>query len=317
MKLDMITPSGSDILGEDTHICSYVGSTSDGNSCKKKKIISGRNNKDLAIEEVKFLVDKMHIEGYISEANFLHTSKDERPQMGDMFGHQKINAEGASVVAEPDANLESDRVPRKELAKSATFPSPGKSIAVGTVGEDRALDQCSRKTDAPVCLRSNSMPASIKLVPAVKGGRERHGILQESKPRVTWAPDVVDPPVTSVSHTVRSHPRPKSKKEKKHKHGKGRSSHGSGNGRKQHSKRSTAAGMNNLHPRLESPPPLPPSNEILTDSLGELEGGVSYMDCMSTGQSLLEFAVTSHDKCGSSFLRQAIGSVRLPFAEAT
>ncbi|XP_031487745.1 uncharacterized protein LOC116255837 isoform X2 [Nymphaea colorata] len=281
-----------------------------------KQIISGISDEDLAIEELKSLVDSMHVGDYLSGVNFLHTSKDEGPQMEDMAGSQKSNVEGASIVAEPDANSESYRTPQKELMKSATFPSSRKSNAVDTVGEDKAHDQCLQKSDVPVCLRSNSLPSSIKLVSAMKGGRERHGILQEWKPRVTWAPDVVDPPVTSVSHTVRSHPRPRSKKEKKHKHGKGRSSHGSSNGRKQHSKRSTAASVNNLHPRPEASPLSPPCDGMLADSFSEIEGGVSYVDRMSTGQSLLEFAVASHDKCGSSFLRQAIGSVRLPFGEA-
>ncbi|XP_031487742.1 uncharacterized protein LOC116255837 isoform X1 [Nymphaea colorata] len=315
-KVDMIIPAGSDILGENAHGCSYVGSTSDGKSCKKQQIISGISDEDLAIEELKSLVDSMHVGDYLSGVNFLHTSKDEGPQMEDMAGSQKSNVEGASIVAEPDANSESYRTPQKELMKSATFPSSRKSNAVDTVGEDKAHDQCLQKSDVPVCLRSNSLPSSIKLVSAMKGGRERHGILQEWKPRVTWAPDVVDPPVTSVSHTVRSHPRPRSKKEKKHKHGKGRSSHGSSNGRKQHSKRSTAASVNNLHPRPEASPLSPPCDGMLADSFSEIEGGVSYVDRMSTGQSLLEFAVASHDKCGSSFLRQAIGSVRLPFGEA-
>jgi hypothetical protein len=53
----------------------------------------------------------------------------------------------------------------------------------------------------------------------MKGGRERSG---EASPtevrRVKWAPDVYDPPVTSVDHSVKSHQqRPRSRKNEKNK----------------------------------------------------------------------------------------------------
>ena len=53
----------------------------------------------------------------------------------------------------------------------------------------------------------------------MKGGRERSGEASPSdNRRVKWAPDVYDPPVTSVDHSVKSHQqRPRSRKKEKSK----------------------------------------------------------------------------------------------------
>jgi hypothetical protein len=79
----------------------------------------------------------------------------------------------------------------------------------------------------------------------MKGGRERSSDGSPTEVRhVKWAPDVYDPPVTSVDHSVKSHQqRPKSRKKDKNKlkHKKKRKSRGKNSG---------------LHDAIHNPPVL-------------------------------------------------------------
>lgn len=64
---------------------------------------------------------------------------------------------------------------------------------------------------------------SFKLVSAMKGSREAEGgMTPKTKMNVSWAPDVYDPPVTSVSHSVKSYNQRSyfnnKKKDRQHKH---------------------------------------------------------------------------------------------------
>lgn len=73
----------------------------------------------------------------------------------------------------------------------------------------------------------------------MKGGRgQQQGTPRLVKLNVSWAPDVYDPPTTSLSHTVKSqHQRHKTtkKKDQKHKYrGKSKSPRGSYSERKYH-----------------------------------------------------------------------------------
>lgn len=93
----------------------------------------------------------------------------------------------------------------------------------------------------------------VKLVSAMKGGREQKGTPLLLKMNVTWAPDVHDPPATSLSHTVKSHhqyqrPKAKKKKDQKQKR-KGKSARGSSN-EKKHQDNSSVGG--NGHMQLRS-----------------------------------------------------------------
>ena len=59
---------------------------------------------------------------------------------------------------------------------------------------------------------------TLKLIPAMKGGREKNGIASPTENRhVNWAPDVYDPPVTSVCHSVTNSYQRRSKHRKKEK----------------------------------------------------------------------------------------------------
>ncbi|KAH9622757.1 hypothetical protein KSS87_002190 [Heliosperma pusillum] len=78
----------------------------------------------------------------------------------------------------------------KCLHMCATFPVA--SLSMGK--EPEALSE-----DFDVCNRSSSIATDRKLVSCIKGSRQKNGV-PKKKLTVTWAPDVYDPPPTSVSH---------------------------------------------------------------------------------------------------------------------
>ncbi|PIA53021.1 hypothetical protein AQUCO_01000708v1 [Aquilegia coerulea] len=177
----------------------------------------------------------------------------------------------------------------KLLDKSATFPLSKKNACL--VGNDV---QCSMASKEPSCHRSLSMPTSLNPVSAMKGSRERQG-QHENILTVKWAPDVYDPPVTSLSHTVKGHSQQRSrtnKKNGKHKH-KGKSSRGNSE-KKQYRKN-----VENCEPLSKSEVT---SNEMFHQSAAD------FLDFSAT---------TQESNCGSSFLKTSVGKVHISFAEAT
>ncbi|KAF9592122.1 hypothetical protein IFM89_011960, partial [Coptis chinensis] len=195
----------------------------------------------------------------------------------------------------------SNATAEKVLGKYATFPSSRKlADPVSAVGNDDVLDiscdggQCSMASDNPAYARSISLPTSLKLVSAMKGNRERQEP-HEKFLTVRWAPDVYDPPVTSLSHTVKGYSQQRSrtnKKNSKNKH-KGKSSRGSTD--KKHYRR------HNGNSELRSKSPAT-GNGLFNES------SVDFLDFSATGKE---------SNCGSSFLRTSLHKVHIPFAEAT
>lgn len=189
------------------------------------------------------------------------------------------------------------------LNRSTTFPCSKTEMS------DKGLQE---PNEHPACTRSNSLPVPLKLVPAIKGGREKHGIPQK-KLTVTWAHEVYDPPITSVSHSVKgglSHHRSRSSKKSssssssssKHKH-KGKSSRSSNSDyfyKKQYRKHS---GHSESRPK-----PVASKDRLLF--LNHINGATV---------ELSDFAVASgHDaKCGSSYSMKSLTEMHLPVAEAT
>ncbi|XP_022742156.1 uncharacterized protein LOC111293611 [Durio zibethinus] len=99
----------------------------------------------------------------------------------------------------------------KFLGKCASFPS-----AVSPSGDDDEIETALRRMFSEDSVQSPyshaiSLPTPMKLVSALKVGREKRGLARMNL-TVTWAPDVYDPPPTSVSHTVRGKKQQKSKK---------------------------------------------------------------------------------------------------------
>ncbi|KAG9147857.1 hypothetical protein Leryth_003467 [Lithospermum erythrorhizon] len=151
------------------------------------------------------------------------------------------------------------------------------------------------------CLRSASLPSTLKLVSAIKGSREKLG----NPPRklsVTWDPDVYDPVPTAASHVpTNKSPRHRGNGKKngrnKQKEG-GKSSHGSSRSKdKKKQARKANAGSSRCYKALVDDFPEGPLESLA---------------------SMADFEVGSADAlCGSSFLKKSVARLHFPVAEAT
>ncbi|PPR82702.1 hypothetical protein GOBAR_AA38016 [Gossypium barbadense] len=198
------------------------------------------------------------------------------------------NYTNTSKVEELLEQRQKSKPPSKCLAKSASFPS-ARMFSEDSV---QSLSTYSR---------SISLPTPLKLVSALKGSREKQG-LPTKKLTVKWAPDVYDPPPTSVLHTVRSKKQQKSKKKNdKNKNGKkgqkgNNSGRGSGGGKDNKQIRRGGGSSD----RCYKPPP-----EVHQDRLA------------NSSVSLEGFNVGSPDPyCGSSFLKKSPTRMHYSVAEA-
>ncbi|XVE96836.1 hypothetical protein REPUB_Repub02eG0257400 [Reevesia pubescens] len=190
--------------------------------------------------------------------------------------------------------------PQKCLGKSASFPSaespPEDDDGIETALR-RIFSEDSVQSPQSPYSRSISLPTPTKLVSALKGSREKQG-LPPKKLTVKWAPDVYDPPPTSVLHTVRSKKQQKLKKNNdKKKNGKkgqkGKNfSRGSGKDNKQFRR-----GSGSSDRRYK---PLEVQDRVVNAS-GDLDG----------------FTIGSPDTfCGSSFLKKSPTRMHYSVAEA-
>lgn len=191
------------------------------------------------------------------------------------------------------------------LSKWATFPCSLEvpldtlSIKENNVESRAAVQhQHSSIVENLAYARTMSLPTSLKLVSAMKGGRAQNGIHPTMKLFVKWAPEVHDPPATSLSHTVKKGHHQRAKAQKKHHKNKrkGKSSRGSGAERK-HANRSSASPVSD---------PVDARMPTAEDAAGDrllLDGyGKSNVE-------VLEYAGSTHEsKCGSIFLREALKS---------
>ncbi|XP_008807744.2 uncharacterized protein LOC103720010 [Phoenix dactylifera] len=200
----------------------------------------------------------------------------------------------------------------KSLNKCATFPCSSEAqldtLPIKGSNEESSTEvqgQPSSTFKSPAYSRSMSLPTSLKLVSAMKGGRAQNGVSPTVKLQVKWAPEVYDPPATSLSHTVKKshHQRPKAKKKDNHKnkHNKGRSSRGSGLERKRANQSSIGTVSNPLDMRFPVA-----GDRLLLDRFGK------------SNAEALEYAVSTREsKCGGGFLREALAKVNLSTAEAS
>ncbi|URD79492.1 hypothetical protein MUK42_05180 [Musa troglodytarum] len=204
----------------------------------------------------------------------------------------------------------SDGKKQKALTKSATFPSSAEVDPVDLSMDDGCgmpcsafQHECSSAPKNPTYARSVSLPAPSKLISAIKGSRAQNGSPSNVQLHVKWAPEVYDPPCTTVSHTVKKshHQRPRAKKKdgNKHKH-KGKSARGS------NTERSTnRSSVGNV---AES-----------VDTRSQSTGDVSLLNGYdNSSMEVLKYAVSKQDsKCGNTFLREALTKVHISMAEAT
>ncbi|CAD6273229.1 unnamed protein product [Miscanthus lutarioriparius] len=190
---------------------------------------------------------------------------------------------------------------KKGLQKCATFP-PSSGQAQQEDGSCCHADD--GLTGAPAYERSVSLPhPTLKLIPAMKGGREKNGIASPTENRhVKWAPDVYDPPVTSVCRSVtnsyqrRSKHRNKEKNKQKKKH-KGKS--------KKNQQNSTQNSSVLQVPDLGLKGVSTTGGQSSVDDLSKHEAGI--MDSMGSQEA----------KCGSSFLRESVAKMHFSIAEAS
>ncbi|KAL6520981.1 hypothetical protein OROGR_017550 [Orobanche gracilis] len=196
----------------------------------------------------------------------------------------------------------------KCLSKCATFPplhGPGCSnVFIGEKGKheegitaENSEGDGSAKSLFPCYSRSTSLPwhnwnytdaAPSKLVPAIKGSREKQqGSSSTKELSVTWAPDVYDPIPTSVSHVPSDRNQRYRKKSGKYKQKSGgKSSRGSSSKSKDKKQgRKSSGGSSN---KLKQP-------------FADLDYNVGRPDPF----------------CGSSFPKQSVTRLHFPIAEAT
>ncbi|KAL3029261.1 hypothetical protein AAZX31_03G153800 [Glycine max] len=186
------------------------------------------------------------------------------------------------------------------LKKSATFPIPNTMLPssssdkeVDTSVTEPLYEHSAHQTYS----RSVSLPAPLKLIPAIKGSREKHGGSQV-KLNVKWAADVYDPVPTLLSHTVRSNKKQqksrKKKPEKKNgkKGQKGNSSRGGSSKDKQFRKLGGTSGL--CYKSM--------------DSCDKVLGVATELDALD---------VRSQDSyCGTSFLKKSVTELHYSVAEA-
>ena len=185
-------------------------------------------------------------------------------------------------------------------------PSSGIKRGKGGDGNSRAISDHSEPNASSTYERLPSFPSTSRLlVSAMKGGRERSG--GEASPtgacRVKWAPDVYDPPVTSVDHTVKGHQqrsrsRKKDKGKQKQKQKKRKSR---GNGKK----------SGGLHDAAHNPPALDVPGPSSPDELGL--GEVKEAE-------VLDYSAFDgqEPKCGGGFSHEiAAARTCFPAAEAS
>ncbi|XVF08051.1 hypothetical protein REPUB_Repub06bG0192200 [Reevesia pubescens] len=194
------------------------------------------------------------------------------------------DGENTSDVEELVEQGHQSKPPQKCIGKCASLPS------TASPPEDSVQPPLPHS-------RSISLPTPLNLVSALKGSREKQG-LPPKKLTVKWAPDVYDPPPTSVLHTVRSKKQQKSKKNNdKKKNGKkgqkgNNSSRGSGKDNKQF--RRGGGSSDRSYKPLEI-------QDRLLNASGDLDG----------------FNIDSPDPyCGRSFLKKSLTGMHYSVAEA-
>ncbi|XP_023539986.1 uncharacterized protein LOC111800500 [Cucurbita pepo subsp. pepo] len=194
---------------------------------------------------------------------------------------------------------------KKWLGKSKSFPLPPATSSLNDSADNDKKpqtavgDASSNESMHQAFARSISLPSSVKLVSAMKGSRAQHLGLSP-KLSVKWAPDVYDPPQTSLSHCVKNNKKQqKSKNRKNGKKGqKGSSSNSSSRGRDKRQARKAVSSSDRYQRSFDSHVSL----------VSTLNGTLNDFDGFDDGSS------DSH--CGSIFLKTSVTKLHHYVAEA-
>ncbi|KAG8084571.1 hypothetical protein GUJ93_ZPchr0010g10178 [Zizania palustris] len=193
---------------------------------------------------------------------------------------------------------------KKGFHRCMTFPaSSGEATQ-----EDSCCDPDKDPKDVPTYERSLSLPPTVKIISAMKGSRQKNGMASPTESRhVKWSPDVYDPPVTSVSHSVNGSYQRRSKSRKKEK-----------NKQKQKQKQKGRSKKNHQN-AIQSSAALQATGE--PDRLKGAETSTSSSapnDPNKHGTEILDYGISSQEsKCGSSFLRETVAKMHFSTAEAS
>ncbi|KAL8480509.1 hypothetical protein ACS0TY_027156 [Phlomoides rotata] len=260
-----------------------------GGSATDTHHLSQYDSKDLSMNELQTcLTEILNIETIGTSTNGLSLS----PEKNDIGNVVKEHEHKGS-----HKNTTCSSASEKCLSKCATFPPLHEPKSAGerekheeTITAEVSEINGSTKPLNKCYSRSISLPAPSKVVPAIKGSREKQGI-PPKKLSVTWAPDVYDPIPTSVSHVPSNKNRSNGKKSGKYKHkGSGKSSRGS-KGKDKKQVRKNGGGSTKLKPFHE-------------------DCGVGFGDAKVGNADFDPF-------CGSSFLKNSVTNLHFPVAEAT
>ncbi|KAI4318999.1 hypothetical protein MLD38_032650 [Melastoma candidum] len=200
-----------------------------------------------------------------------------------------------SVDVDTAGNL--NEAPPRCLSKCVTFPLSGGTKFAQSSSQGEYELPGSEDCACDVYTRSNSFPPSLKLLPALKGSREKHGVASIGKLTVRWAPDVYDPPPTSVSHFLsRSSKKRAARKDKNEKKGhKGKGSSKAMSSKKKQQPRRIPCSPNRCYnlPVVDKP-------------------GVGIPQGIGVGS----FEIGCPETCGSSYFINSLSRVHYSAAEA-
>ncbi|KAL8129763.1 hypothetical protein V2J09_018918 [Rumex salicifolius] len=212
----------------------------------------------------------------------------------------------------------------KCLCKSATFPVMDHNSYTSADIKGKAQAFGSESQENVSCLRTMSLPVLRKIIPAMKGSREKEG-LPVRKLSVSWAPDVYDPLPSSVSHLPKKKNSQQYRNNKKHgkgknkgKHSRGSNSNSSKKDNKKHHQEEPLMGRSFTVDPIEvadtekknfamDPIPVEGSEKI---SSSNHKSAVELLDFDNDVDS-------PESNCGSSFLRKSRGTLHFPYAETT
>lgn len=184
----------------------------------------------------------------------------------------------------------------KCFQKCATFP-------VTVIGEKTHNFQLENKS----LMHSSSLPTAHKLISAMKGGREKEGI-PPKKLSVSWAPDVYDPPPTSVSHYPRKNVQQQYKSKKKHAKGKQKGKHVRAGGSGPKDKKHIRKNGGRSEKRLSSP------EDSDKTSSNNYKPSLGFLDF----ERHVDDIGSPEPNCGSSFWGKACGgTMHFAYAGAT
>ncbi|KAL8138259.1 hypothetical protein V2J09_004260 [Rumex salicifolius] len=181
----------------------------------------------------------------------------------------------------------------KCLCECSTFPMNGCIYSTSTDIIDNRQEDTSYK-------HTMSLPLVRKVISAMRGGREKEG-LPPRMLNVSWAPDVDDPPPSSVSHLPRRNNQ-SYRNSKKYVKGKQKSKSSQGSRKKDKKHHHRKGGEPSLGLAFVSGKTLQ-SNYKPSMELHNFDNG--------------EKCDSPDSNCGSSFLKKSCGSIHITYAETT